>query len=92
MVPLDMTDPRTKTEHPAGADAGSAPRLPANRAFLVHLDERADPPGTISGRVEHVTSGAVTHVGSLDELLAFVAAVLRDGVRERSTTDGRDRR
>jgi hypothetical protein len=92
MVPVDMTDPRTKKDGPAGADAAAAPRLPANRAFLVHLDERASPPGSVSGRVEHVTSGAVAHVGSLAELLAFVGAVLHDTDPDRCTTGGRSRR
>jgi hypothetical protein len=93
MVPVDMTDPRTKKEGPAGAHGGTAPRLPANRAFLVRFDEQAAPPGSVSGRIEHVTSGAVAHVNSLEELLAFVATILRDGDLEHpTTTDGTDRR
>ena len=51
--------------------------LPPDRAFVLHLDARAQPPGRVIGRVEHVTSGRVTHVTSLRQLLAFLADVLR---------------
>ena len=55
------------------------PTLPTNRAFVVQF--RAQP-STASrgweGRVEHVVSGQVTHVQSLEELLAFIRRVLPD--------------
>jgi hypothetical protein len=64
---------------------GSSPRttaepareLPPERAFVLHLDTRAQLPRRVIARVEHVTSGRVTHVTSLPELLAFLAEVLR---------------
>ena len=55
--------------------------LPPDRAFVLHLDVRAQPPRRVLGRVEHVTSGQVAHVTSLRELLAFLAAALRETVR-----------
>jgi len=56
---------------------GPAPELPPNRAFVLHLDARAQPPRRVIGRVEHVTSGRVTHVATLRELMNFLADVLR---------------
>ena len=60
--------------------AGRALELPPDRAFVLHLDARAQPPRRVIGRVEHVTSGRVAHVTSLHELLAFLADVLRQPV------------
>ena len=60
--------------------------LRPDRAFVVHLDVRAHLPRRVVGRVEHVTSGQVARVTSLDELMAFMAKVLRNQVRaERGT-------
>jgi len=64
---------------------GSRPRqtsepvreLPPERAFVLHLDARAQLPRRMIARIEHVTSGRVTHVTSLPDLLAFLADVLR---------------
>lgn len=50
--------------------------MPPDRAFVLHLDARAQPPRRVIGRVEHITSGRVTHVSSLRELLSFLADVL----------------
>ncbi len=62
--------------------------LSPDRAFVLHLDVRAQLPRRVVGRVEHVTSGQVAHVTSLGELMAFMAKVLRNQVRgERGTTD-----
>lgn len=55
--------------------------LSPDRAFVLHLDARAQPPRRVVGRIEHVTSGQVAHVTSLRELVAFLAQVLRDRVR-----------
>jgi hypothetical protein len=55
--------------------------LPPDRAFVLHLDVRAQPPRRVVGRVEHITSGQVAHVTSLRELLVFLAEVLRNQVR-----------
>ena len=55
--------------------------LPPDRAFVLHLDLRAQPPRRVVGRVEHVTSGQVAHVTSLRQLVAFLAQVLRERVR-----------
>jgi hypothetical protein len=51
--------------------------LPPDRAFVLHLDASAQPPYRMAGRVEHVTSGQVAHVASLQELVTFLATVLR---------------
>jgi len=60
--------------------AARALELPPDRAFVLHLDARAQPPRRMIGRVEHITSGRVTHVTSLHELMAFLADVLRQPV------------
>jgi hypothetical protein len=64
--------PRT----PRRTTAGRGLELPPERAFVLHLDARAQPPRRFVGRVEHVTSGRVAHVTSLPELLSFLADVL----------------
>jgi hypothetical protein len=63
----------------SGRRGTSAPalELPPERAFVLHLDTRAQPPRRVVGRVEHVTSGRVAHVTSLGQLLTFLAEVLR---------------
>ena len=54
--------------------------LPVQRAFVVQLHTTAAvAQGQLSGRVEHVLSGQVAHFRSLDELLAFIARVIRVG-------------
>jgi len=51
-----------------GAPRGS--RLPANRAFVIHLLDEADPDaGTLLGRVEHVTTGRSARFHDLPALL-----------------------
>ena len=59
----------------------AALELPPDRAFVLHLDVRAQPPRRVAGRVEHITSGQVAHVTSARELLAFLAEVLRHQIR-----------
>jgi len=60
--------------------------LHPDRAFVLHLDVRAQLPGHVVGRVEHVTSGKVTHVTCLGELMAFMAKVVRNqGTGQRGT-------
>ena len=62
-------------------DAARGPvalELSPDRAFVLHLDARAQPPRRVVGRVEHVTSGKVAHVASFRELVAFLTDVLRD--------------
>jgi hypothetical protein len=61
---------------------GRTLELPPDRAFVIHLDARAHPPRRIVGRVEHVTSGRVTHVSTLRELMNFLSDVLRDKGRD----------
>ena len=53
--------------------------LRPDRAFVLHLDVRAQLPRRVVGRIEHVTSGKVAHVTSVRELVAFLAQVLGDG-------------
>ena len=56
--------------------------LPPDRAFVLHIDARAQPPRRVAGRVEHVTSGRVAHIISVRQLVAFLAAVLRKSDRD----------
>jgi hypothetical protein len=53
--------------------------LSPERAFVLLLDARAQPPRRMLGRIEHVTSGRIARITSLGELVAFLAEVLRDG-------------
>ena len=52
--------------------------LPRDRAFVLHLEARAQLPRRVVGRVEHVTSAQVAHVTCLRKLVAFMARVLRN--------------
>jgi len=48
-----------------------------SRSFVVHLRSDADlPAGRFVGRVEHVHSGDAMHFQSIEELVAFMAALL----------------
>jgi hypothetical protein len=51
--------------------------LPPDRAFVLRLEARAHLPHRVIGRVEHITSGRMTRVASVPELMAFFADVLR---------------
>jgi len=54
-----------------------APSLPSRRAFLVRYTDDADPPrGPVSGRIEHIESGASLHFSSQAELNEFIAHTL----------------
>jgi hypothetical protein len=53
------------------------------RAFVLQLDVRAQPPRHVLGRIEHVTSGRVARIGSLRELTTFLSDVLSDGAGSR---------
>ncbi len=65
----------------SGLDA--RPSLPVHGAFVVRLRADSDVTATgLAGRVEHVVTAASTDFGSIDELLAFMAATLRDGRRD----------
>jgi len=69
-------NPRRSAERTASNPAPL--ELPADRAFVLHLDAHARPSERLVGRIEHVTSGKVAHVTSLRELVAFLTDVLRD--------------
>jgi len=70
---------RNSHESQSGGIPGSvALQLFPERAFVIHLDARADPPRRMLGRIEHVTSGRVARIGSLRELTAFLGDVLRE--------------
>ena len=62
--------------------------LPPDRAFVLQFDVRAQLPRRMVGRVEHVSSGRVTHVNSLRELMAFLEEVLRTTVQEDGAASG----
>jgi len=56
------------------------PSLPTKRAFVVqlHVDAQVEH-GQWEGRVEHLNSGEAEHFASSEELLAFIARVLKEG-------------
>ena len=59
-------------------DTESDAPLSVHRAFVVHFRTISEGMhGCVAGRVEHVVSGQATHFQSLEELLAFIARVLR---------------
>jgi len=68
----------------------TARELSPERAFVLHLDARAQPPRRMLGRIEHVTSGRIAHITSLGGLVTFLAEVLRDG--SGTSSDGRSDR
>jgi hypothetical protein len=58
--------------------AEDVPLLPVRQAFVVQISVEAEAAqGHWVGRVEHVVSGEARHFQSLDDLLCFMAAVLR---------------
>jgi hypothetical protein len=72
---------RKKNSPPSSSIPAAKPTprdLPPDRAFVLHIDARVQlPRRRIAGRVEHVTSGRVAHFASLQELVTFLATVLR---------------
>jgi hypothetical protein len=70
---------RSTRRSPPRTDASRPPlELPPDRAFVLQLDAHASPAKRLIGRIEHVTSGRVAHVGSLRELVAFLSEVVGD--------------
>jgi hypothetical protein len=60
--------------------------LPADRAFVVQLRADADPAcGVVSGRVEHIVSGASAPFDSLEQLVDW----MRDAVTPSVPSSGR---
>jgi hypothetical protein len=54
--------------------------------FVVHFRTNSEGThGCVAGRVEHVVSGQATHFQSLEELLAFIARVLKRCAPSRPT-------
>lgn len=66
---------------PRSATKPARLELRPDRAFVLHLDVHAKLPHHVVGRVEHVTSGEVSHVTCVGELVAFMAKVLRHRAR-----------
>ena len=68
------------TTLPADADAATFARTLVDErlAACVNLLASMESVYRWEGRVEHVVSGQVTHVHSLEELLAFIRRVLPD--------------
>jgi hypothetical protein len=61
--------------------ASPQPSLPSNRAFVVQFRAQlTDPALSWEGRVEHLNSGQVLRFHSPEELLAFFARVLTEGL------------
>lgn len=60
--------------------ADDLPRFPSGRAFVVQFASGSDiDADRYVGRVEHVVSGRGERFASRDELLRFMARILRDG-------------
>lgn len=60
--------------------ADDAPRFPSGGAFVVQFATGADiEADRYVGRVEHVVSGRGERFATRDELLRFMARILRDG-------------
>ncbi len=67
----------------SGPGDDRAPAWPADNAFVLRFAAGVDPArGILAGRVEHVVSGRGQRFESCDELLAFVARMLRVSARE----------
>jgi hypothetical protein len=63
------------------------PPLPADRAFVVQLHADAEiAHGQVHGRIEHIVSYQTTRFTSLEELLAFMARVLKEQQEGKQTT------
>jgi hypothetical protein len=77
---MDTGDTRPPTGTIGGR--GRAP-LPFERAFVVQLRADADVlGGAVSGRAEHLSSGAAAVFESVDELIAWMGeAIARDSTR-----------
>jgi len=70
---------RIRNGSPADQVRGRAAlELSPQRAFVLHLDARAQPPRSMVGRIEHVTSGQIARITSLRALTTFLRDVLRD--------------
>ena len=77
-----MERKRNSDESQLGEIPGSvALQLSPERAFVLHLDARADPPRRMLGRIEHVTSGRMARITSLRELIGFLRDLLRQTAR-----------
>jgi hypothetical protein len=60
--------------------------LPPERAFVVQFYAETEVDAThMSGRVEHVVSGQVSHFHSLASLLSFIHVVLTEGKQTDAT-------
>jgi len=79
----------TMAHHPTGKSGTSDGRprgsLPAERAFVVQLRADADfGSGAVSGRIEHVSSGAAGLFDSVEQLIAWMrTAVDRTSTQRR---------
>src|SRR5262245_18202364 len=60
----------------AGPTRCMALQLSPDRALVLQLDARAEPPRRLLARIEHVTSGRVARIRSLKELTTFLKEVL----------------
>jgi hypothetical protein len=62
-----------------------SPQFAPTQAFVVQFGrDTAVDAGRIAGRVEHVVSGKMARFQSLDDLMAFMTAVLREVEEVRS--------
>jgi hypothetical protein len=56
--------------------------LPADRAFVIQLRADADPArGVLSGRVEHIVSGAAAPFDSLEQLVDWIRDAVASGAQ-----------
>lgn len=65
-----MTKDKTKHKHPSSD-------LPPDRAFVIQFGSETVPAQNLfAGRIEHISSGQVTHFQSLPELEAFMTQIM----------------
>lgn len=80
----------TMAHHPTGKSGTSDGRprgsLPAERAFVIQLRADADfDSGAVSGRIEHVSSGAAGLFDSVEQVIAWMRAAV-----DRASTQRRE--
>jgi hypothetical protein len=75
-------DARAGAEGPVPGRADNRPALPFAKAFVVQFGAETDAGlGNVTGRIEHLQTGRRSRFASVDDLLAFIMAMLA-GIEE----------
>jgi hypothetical protein len=86
---MEPMPPPKRTKATARSRAPGRAALPAERAFVVQLRADADPArGAVSGRVEHLVSGAAALFESVEQLVDWI----RDVIGRSRSSSGKVRR